>query len=295
MKRITEEEIADNFESLLNKHGYNFQYSIVRRAEQLKKENRSSWQLEGMEIPVIAGGDITHVDFVLFQIPRFEERKKRVFLVAECKRVDPAKGYWCFTKNPYTWRNSNRLRNSVQFDQIRRFSDVPQFNSSTTISWTERDILDLGLEINTGAKGDGIGGREAAINRSVAQVLRATAGFIQYLTHDETHLELDKDTVFIPAIFTTAKLFSSSIDLAVADLETGHLPTSSVAVEEKEWLWFNYNRSSNLSHQLPFDTESNKNYDLYFRHFTRTIAIVGPKGVDKFFNVDFGDWLGSFD
>src|SRR5687768_5877010 len=135
-----EKQIAKSFESLLNKHGYNFQYSIVRRAEQLRKENKSHWQLEGMEIPVTAGGDLTHVDFVLFQVPLYETRRKRFFLVAECKRVDPAKGHWCFTKNPYTWRSPHRVSKCVQFDQVKRFSDLPQFSSNTLIAWTEREI-----------------------------------------------------------------------------------------------------------------------------------------------------------
>lgn len=58
------QDIAKNLEKLLDRHGYSFQYRVVKEADTLRKKDLSAWRLEGTEIPVGAGTDITHVDMV---------------------------------------------------------------------------------------------------------------------------------------------------------------------------------------------------------------------------------------
>lgn len=276
---------AQSLESVLNTQGYSFQYSVMRRAEELRKNGQSLWRLEGAEFPVAFKNEVMHIDFIFEYL--------NLFLIAECKRVNPARGYWCFAKSPYTWRNSTGKL--AQFDQIRMFSQLPQFNSSTIIAPTEREIMDIGLEVSTGEKGDAKGDADkSAINKSVSQVLKGQSGYINYLCNQGKvphNLKVDNDYIFIPVIFTTARIFVTDTDLGAADLERGHLPANSVNAEEKEWVWLNHNRSINLTHDVKFDYEANRHENYYFREFTRSVAIVGTKGIDSFLKTQFDDWL----
>lgn len=290
-----ENSVSLNLAKVLNRNGFSFQYSVVRRADNLIKEDKSRWQLEGTEIPVGARNDVTHVDFICRYRNRYQAQSFRLFLIAECKRADPARGYWCFAKSPYTWRN--RRHSAVQFDVIRRFSDIPQFTSSSRITPVSREITELGLEIKTGDKGDGLGTNDkSAINKAVSQVLRGCGGFIDYvcdpIKHKENHiLEMDTDNIFIPVIFTTARLFVTETDIGSADLRSGFLPKNSVDVQERDWIWLNHNRSIHLSHNLTFDYKANERENLYYREFTRSVAIVGPNGINSFFQANFEELI----
>lgn len=164
-------EISQKLKHALDSNGFSFQHSVIRRADELLRKQESAWRLEGSEIPVEIGGSITHVDFVL------RHGKSSRFLVAECKRVDPARGYWCFAKAPYIWRDPKK--EFTQFDSVNIYSrfDEQIIESSATSTLTSGDVMDLGLEIKTGQKGDGIGTAEkSAINAAVTQVFRSTSG-----------------------------------------------------------------------------------------------------------------------
>jgi hypothetical protein len=76
----------------------------------LEKVQRASWMFDSAEFPVVAGGSTTHVDFIL------RSRSRRTYLVAECKRADPARARWCFARAPYTWHNP--IKGEVIFDQF---------------------------------------------------------------------------------------------------------------------------------------------------------------------------------
>src|SRR5687768_4972548 len=103
-------EIAASLRKVLNSHGHGFHYAVIRRAEELKLSGRGRWNLEAAEIPVVTRGSSTHIDFVMTNDSGF------TFLVAECKRADPAKARWCFARAPYTWRNIGS--SELVFDQF---------------------------------------------------------------------------------------------------------------------------------------------------------------------------------
>src|SRR5216117_998957 len=104
------DRLSEQFQKVLNVNGYGFQNAILRRLDTLSRDHRSSWRLVGPEFPVVAGGESTHIDFVLQQ----GNRVATTYLVAECKRVDPKFGRWCFARSPYPARNLRRL----VFDQF---------------------------------------------------------------------------------------------------------------------------------------------------------------------------------
>src|SRR5437868_2933256 len=82
---------------LWNVHGYGFQYALLRTAQRLFVEGKSRWEFEAAEFPVGEERSGTHIDFIL------EDAQWKVFLVAECKRADPARSSWCFVHAPATW------------------------------------------------------------------------------------------------------------------------------------------------------------------------------------------------
>lgn len=286
-----QDEVARQLQGVLDRNGFSFQYAVLRRFEELRKLNQTSWVLEGAEIPVGADNNITHIDFVL------RHKSKDFFLVAECKRVDPARGYWCFANASYTWRQP--WLGITQFDQI--LAALPRAKSLTKLGYSEQTVKDIALEVKSKERGDGVGSQEkSAINSAVSQVLRGSTGFMHHLFNDyrmsnryrmqQADISENDQYIFIPVIFTTARLFVTDVDLATATLATGHLPDN-LKVEEKEWIWFNHNRSSSLSPKYEFDHSLNTQYSPHFREFTRSVAIVSPSGIDEFLQTDFPGWL----
>jgi|SRR5215469_6984288 len=102
------EAFEATYKNELNRHGYAFQYSVIRKAEELYAANQSRWAFKAAEFPVQVRGRNTHIDFI------FEHCDKPIFLVGECKRVNPALSNWCFTRSPYTRRNAQNTKLTIQ-------------------------------------------------------------------------------------------------------------------------------------------------------------------------------------
>ena len=164
--------ISSSLRKVLNTHGHGFHFAVLRRAESLSTGRRSSWLFDGAEFPVVAGGETTHIDFVL------RSRSRRTFLIAECKRADPAKARWCFARAPYTWRDPSPKQ--VIFDQfLCRPANI--LIQRAAVGYSDRDVYHIGVELRTGSQGEGVTSGGSAINNAVAQGLRGTAGLINHL------------------------------------------------------------------------------------------------------------------
>ncbi len=100
-----------------------------------------------------------------------------------------------------------------------------------------KPVVQLGFELKTGEKGDGLGSSEkAAINSAMSQVIRSTSGLIDnfYKTLPAAAHNNMSTYRFLPVIFTTAKLFVSHTDISRADLTTGKLPSDELQIEETD-------------------------------------------------------------
>src|SRR5688500_12031654 len=93
------EQLSPEIRKVLNTHGYGLQYAALRRVEQLNSSEETPWVFDGAEVPVVAGNIPVHIDFIL------RSKTQQTYLIAECKRADPATARWCFVRAPYTWRN----------------------------------------------------------------------------------------------------------------------------------------------------------------------------------------------
>lgn len=291
--KAARERLRANFETSLNSHGHAFQYSIVKRAKEFEVQG-APWSFLGTEIPVEQGGDVTHIDIVLWCPTPDSDLDRQVHLIIETKRVDPARGAWCFAKSPYKWSNEKPSDVYTQFETVTTDDSSRSSRAFTQIVRTSA-TYELGIEVKTGLQGDGTGGHDRSlIDKAVAQVLKATSGYINFLTKSAAAglpIIRGTTTAFLPAVFTTAELFTTTANLSQADLRNGFLEKGSVDVQKTDWLWFNHNRSHHLRHDVEFDYSFNRGYSLYLLEFTRSIAIVGCDGIDSFLNASFPDHL----
>lgn len=284
------DQISAGLRKVLNMHGHGFHYAVMRRAEQLSNERLSPWVFEAAEFPVVVGRDTTHIDFIL------RSRSSRTYLVAECKRVDPARGRWCFAKAPLTRRNAHS--SEVVFDEFRYRGSTAGLMQEPRIRFTEtRGPYYVGFELKTNQKGDGAPSPGSAINQAVTQVLRGTSGLINHLLEARRlvqSLKNETETMFwfVPVILTTAELWVTETDLGDADLRTGDLPKEAVRAKKVDWIWFTHNRSPMLRHGLQVGRKDpgTISEELVYG-FTRSIAIVSSDGVDRFLGCDLERWL----
>ncbi len=269
---------------LIGAHGHGFQYAVVRRAKELAEEGVSYWVFEAAEFPVGAADNPIHVDFVLGNL------RATVYLVVECKRADPARANWCFLRAPYTRRNARE--SELVFQEVRYEADTLVVPRPRTVH-ASIDSTHLGLELRAGAKGEGVV-TGSAIKDATAQVLRGMNGLLDHLFPNQRPARGQKGTtvVFVPVIFTTARLWVAKGDLSTADLKTGMLPEAWGSVTSVPWLWYTHNQSPALRHRLPSPGPAAVEISSALHaEFSRTIAVVGPDGIDPFLQADLVEWL----
>ena len=281
---MTEPTEADA-RKVLSGHGHAFQYAVLRRAEEFSQRAHSTWVFEAAEFPVGGPQNTIHIDFIL------RARHRSVYLVAECKRADPARANWCFVKAPFTRRNA--YENELVFQEVayRPANIVYSRPCTKTASLAS---CHLGFELRTSSHGEGTSGGGSAIKDATTQVLRAVNGLVDHLfPGSATPVREEGSTLFMPVILTTARLWVVDGDLSTADLATGRLPEDWGSLKSVEWLWFSHNQSPALRHQLPSPTTTG-GFDIssaLHAEYTRSIAVVGREGIDAFLQADLVSWL----
>ncbi len=268
----------------LNVHGYGFQYAVLKTAQTCFEQRISPWIFEVAEFPVEVNGISTHVDFIL------RNRNEPFFIVAECKRADPALSDWCFVKTPYVSRKTSGKEKIVREVLISRNAsgDPPTVNLEWVLGSNE--IYRLAFEIKRGKKGDGKFGR-GQINDGITQVLRGHNGLFDFFAsklQKTKQMPLGKSSrestyaAFLPVIFTTAKLWVSNVDLSEADINTGKIDLPPDSLEERDWLLYHYSQTPDISHALSSFSKIDELSDALYFEYTRTIPIVNAAGIHSF-------------
>jgi hypothetical protein len=267
--------VAASLGKVLSTHGQGFQYAVLKRAGELLRDGRSYWLPQASEVPVTVGTDVTHVDFVL------KATKREAFLVAECKKADPARSHWCFVRAPFTWEGA--IGNEIVFDLVHREPGLAGLASSHA-EHTSRGPYHIPVELKTGAKGEGQLSH-TAVSAAATQVLRATNGLINLLFDPRRPAHAPREgALFIPLIVTTATLWVSEDRIDSASLLSGEVKITQV--QEEPWLWFNHNQNSTLQHSLERLSPETDLKLVLQRESTRSIAIVAAKDLDKFLGHD---------
>lgn len=270
----------------LSAHGHGFQYAVLGHAKDLAERSLSRWVFEAAEFPVGSLQNTIHIDFIL------RSRTYGVFLVAECKRADPALSSWCFVKAPYSHRGA--YENELVFQKVDH--QPGNIVSEPLIMSASLESCHLAFELRGQSRGEGTsGGGRSAINDAATQVLRGMNGLVDRLfpsTGDKKYPRPGR-VIFLPVIFTTARLWVTDGDLSVADLATGRLPDEWGTLKSVPWLWFSHNQSPALRHRLPFPSAPS-GFDLSTAlrtESTRSIAVVGCEGIETFLQANLTTWL----
>jgi hypothetical protein len=126
-----------DFEKGLNQHGYAFHQRLLDEVVSLAGNSPASkWRVLTVELPVIAGEANTRIDFVLE--------------AAECKRVNPKYGSWCFAKARHIsprWAANQLIPESIVNLQT---SPVAAGTGGTS----SPNIYQIAFAIDTGKSGD---------------------------------------------------------------------------------------------------------------------------------------------
>ncbi len=277
---MSNSSIKSALQKVLNSHGYGLHYAIIRKMDELLQDGRAfPWQLAAVELPVEVRGEHTRVDIVLKHIVR------SVYIVCECKRVNPSLSEWAFVKAPYVTPPDSAewiFAESVMSDGRSSFqTSVDRVGSS-------KEVFHVAVEVKSDKAGDQYGHGRGGIEGAATQVLRSVNGFVHFLKSNSPLLAINDPTSIVPVVFTTASLRTTNLDLGGANLENGHVDLADVIIQEVDWLYYQYSQSPGLRHTLGSSHSGKSIADILQAEFTRTIAVVNPQSLEAFFKEALG-------
>ncbi len=275
---ILKRQVEESFTKVLNRNGYGFQFSVIKKIHELGKAAKSAWLFETIEFPVEVRGSGTRVDFVLRKSAR---RDKPFFLLAECKRANPGLSNWCFVRAPYVNRNQWGNSEPIFMEHIQR-NDDGSISAYAKKRSSVGHFYHIGLEVRSNLKGDPSGETGRSIEDAASQISRGLNGYIETISKNIQILRGHTHADFIPVIFTTAQLWGSEVNLSLADIKTGASDLSGVEFKKLPWLCYQYNLSPGIKHShSPFEQPAEIS-DLMDTEYVRTIPVVSPDGIEPF-------------
>jgi hypothetical protein len=272
--------VEKDFAAVLNRHGYGFQFGVIRRLHELNLAGNSKFLFQTVEFPVEVQGNGTRIDIVLThrsnEIPPF-------FLIAECKRANPALSNWCFVRAPYTNRKFWAKSEPVYVEHVRIGGTMGSAAFAKPRSFVE-DVYHIGLEVRSRAVGDKAGESGRAIENAATQVLRGLNGFVQTIFDNPQMLVGHSTANLLPVVFTTAKLWASAVDLSRTDLTTGNSDLEDVDFKAMPYVFYQYHLSPGIKHRFPPRDRPSDLSNMIATEYIRTIPIVSVDGMQDFTN-----------
>ena len=274
--------VAKGLHSSLARHGYGFQYAVTKIAADLSRGDRSPWILPVLEFPVEVHGAGTRIDIIL------QHKFANALLVCECKRVNPAFSDWCFVRQP---RFIDGLIDHITYEIISKTDEGGVF-SSLSDPFGSSEVYHLAQEVRSAEKGDPKGQGKGMIEEAATQVLRGLNGLAKLFHERPEYLPTknlygDRGEVkVLPVVFTTARLWTSQIDLSESELSSGILRERDGELTQVDYLHYVYHQSPGLKHEVPpKETQGSMRdlSDVLRQEYTRAITIVGASGVERFF------------
>ena len=241
------ERVLAGFEKALNRHGYGFQSAVIKCAKELFEQNRSRWVFQVAEFPVEVQKSGTRVDFILSRVDRnFAFNRRPFFMLAECKRANPALSNWCFVRAPYT--NSVGFTNCLVVEQATLLDSSILQSSARAIPMSNELSFHVGLEVRSEEKGDSEVAGRRAIEEVATQILRGLNGFIDFLKANPQILGEKQSCDLLPVVFRTAQIWTSDVDLSSANLTKGEIDLAKAGFAKQDYVFYQYNCSPGLKH-----------------------------------------------
>jgi len=286
--------LEDAYTELLNMHGFGFQERVQKVARDLYDAGESRWRRVVAEFPVEVQGRGTCIDFILRCRKTDEQLPVYLYLICECKRVNPARGAWCFCRKLSVMHNrpgrSNMIADHVKILSEGRATDLEVMVAHTAFKGD--GPYNIGLELKTGEKGDEWEKRRGdAIEDAATQVITGINGYIEHLDkHKLRTVRGEWHQTLIPVVFTTAQLFTSDVELDRADLDTGKVPQAKL--RSVQWLVWQYHLSSRLKHiRSPAFLDAFNLEDVLDLEYMRSVCVVSASGVEPFLTKFFPESL----
>jgi hypothetical protein len=276
----------DNLEQILfdglNEHGFLFQEKC---AEVLQHNGeKTAWVINTTEYPVSIKDRDSRVDIVLRDTSTEEYQ---IYAVVECKRVNPASGYWLFGKPLGTYSKPLLINLHAEYSMSRYFINYAQlklpFDDVATYL-----IDNWWLEI--GKRGNKRYSSPNPIEDAFLQACIGVSGMAQ-----ELELQCKKDpqglsVLFIPVVITSAPLYVAMYDLKDVDLTSGSIEKDKVyfgprgqEAEKMEWILVDYGISGRMSpERLGENVRGISPVELEEYH-KRSIFVVNSEYIVKFF------------
>lgn len=283
------ERIKEGLRKILNTHGYGFHYAVLRKASESYENKKSRWVFEAAEFPVTVGGFDTRIDFIL-RTPDLILMKQDqfevywdCFLVAECKRVNPAFSNWCFVRTPYVRR---RHKDYVVMERLQNCQ--PPVASGEPLFLDLENTYHLGLEVGSGEKGDSRGKGRGLLEEATTQVCKSLNGIVEeFRRHGEAFPKKGFSIYFLPVIFTTAQIWTSEVDMGKADLQTGEFALGDIDAKKRGWIWLQYHLSPAIKHSIDSNKVPKDLGEVLAQDYIRTIAVVSVAGIEEFLGKDW--------
>jgi len=271
------------FEKALNRHGYGFQFAVLRAIQDAPTLS-GLWVPRVSEFPVQVQGDATRIDFIMERLSHF---KYPLYLICECKRVNPALSEWCFVKAPFVIQRYAPKQAVVVESLVKSYvavHDEERPRGAPRAVPLNVMLYHVGFEAKSQKKGDPKGGKGDAIESAVTQVLRGTNGYLTTLEANPSLMEGDRRLDLLPVVFTTANLWVSDVDLYSSDLATGDVKLGNDNAQRVGWLWYQYHMSPGLKHSFPLLPHKGhrKLEEFMESQYVRTVAIVSAGGIEDF-------------
>jgi hypothetical protein len=280
----TNDQLAREFAKYLSRHGHGFQYAVIKYLKQLMGPGRvvmidNFWQFLMSELPVESEKG-TRVDFVLEREARGSY--KRLFIVGECKRANPASANWCFVKSPHSHRDVWGSSEFVHLECVKNASTSTNVYAGGVPANANREAYHLAFALRTNEKGepDAAATRQSEVEDAMAQVLRGANGLVMHFNRRRQLLGDDEQAGILPAVFTTANLYTSELKLDEADLATGKVEGGSLT--RAPWVMYQYAMSPGLKHAA-FSADTPRDLvELYQSEYIRTVPVVSVEGIREF-------------
>ncbi|MEX2117534.1 MAG: hypothetical protein WEB37_11660 [Bacteroidota bacterium] len=219
-------------------------------------------------------GTNTRIDII------FYNRERNIYLVCECKRANPALSNWCFARAP--WPTETGFATQSYMETITSREDGVKFGVLGLVHSPR--IFQVALEVKTDKKGNSTGSVRGEIEEAATQVARGFNGLISFLGGERTRelVNIGETIGFIPAIFTTAKVYATEAEVTSPDILTGQAGKLEPSLTERDWIWYDYPQSPGLRHTIPNEHVSSNLREIVYREFIRRIAVVTPAGIPNF-------------
>lgn len=284
-KNNSEQNLGQILFDGLNEHGFLFQEKCAEVMQH--NVNTTKWRVHTTEYPVSIKERDSRVDIIL----RDESSTSyEIYAIVECKRVNPARGYWLFGNPLGTFSQPLLINLNAKYSKSGNYSihyaqlKLPFDDIATYL------INNWWLDISKKGRKEKHSASPNPIEDAFKQVCIGVSGIVQELEHQCKKDPQKLSTLFIPIVITSAPLYVAVYDLKDVDLTSGSINQDKIyfgprgqKAEKMEWLLVDYGASRSISpERLDENVEGISPVALEEYH-KRSIFVVNSEHIVKFF------------